>query len=219
MVTKKTEKNLITPEKSLQEIGLMFYNERSEASFTMLFKRIKPGLYKYLYELVPDHSTRDAVIMNTFKNVWEKIDQYDPYYAFSTWVYRIARNEGLLSKRWSKKNYSLDAMTEMGMTILNKFNNSVMTPEYEFFEPTQEEEIQRLYTLVLAEIAELPEIYKLVLTEREIKKKDYATIAQELNWKINTVRTRIKKGRQIVYTNVMEKDPNLVKKYYSLYIN
>jgi DNA-directed RNA polymerase specialized sigma24 family protein len=69
--------------------------------------------------------------------------------------------------------------------------------------------------MVLAEIAELPEIYSVVLTEREIKKKDYATIAKELGWKINTVRTRIKKCRQLVLTSILEKDPKLVEKYYN----
>lgn len=215
MLTKESKKTLKTTEKSLQEIGLIFFNERTDSSFTAVFNRMKPGLHKYLYDMVPDRSTRDVVIMNTFKNVWEKIGQYDPYYAFSTWVYRIARNEGLLSKRWSKKNYSLDAMTEMGITISNKTENLVSTPDYEFFEPTDEEEIERLYRMVLAEIAELPEVYNVVLTEREIKKKDYATIAKELNWNINTVRTRIKKGRQLVFDNIMEKDPNLVNKYYT----
>jgi RNA polymerase sigma factor (sigma-70 family) len=214
MLTKETKETRET-EKSLQEIGLNFYNDRSDSSFTKVFNRMKPGLHKYLYDMVPDRSTRDAVIMNTFKNVWEKIGQYDPYYAFSTWVYRIARNEALLSKRWSKKNYSLDAMTEMGITLSNKIDNAVSTPEYEFFTPTDEEEIDRLYRMVLAEIAELPEIYSVVLTEREIKKKDYATIANELGWKINTVRTRIKKGRQLVLTSVLEKDPKLVEKYYN----
>jgi len=214
MLTKETKETKET-EKSLQEIGLNFYNDRSDSSFTKVFNRMKPGLHKYLYDMVPDRSTRDAVIMNTFKNVWEKIGQYDPYYAFSTWVYRIARNEALLSKRWSKKNYSLDAMTEMGITLSNKTDNAVSTPDYEFFAPTDEEEIDRLYRMVLAEIAELPEIYSVVLTEREIKKKDYATIAKELGWKINTVRTRIKKGRQLVLSSILEKDPKLVEKYYN----
>jgi RNA polymerase sigma-70 factor (ECF subfamily) len=213
--SKETKKN----EKSLQELGLTFHKERSDSAFTKIFHRMKPGLHKYLYDMVPDRSTRDAVIMNTFKNVWEKIGQYDPYYAFSTWVYRIARNEALLSKRWSKKNYSLDAMTEMGITLSNKEENTVAIPDYEFFAPTDEEEIDRLYQIVLSEIADLPKIYSIVLTEREIKKKNYSTIAKELGWKLNTVRTRIRKARQIVLANVTEKDPKLVKKYYNANID
>jgi RNA polymerase sigma factor (sigma-70 family) len=211
--SKETKKTTKKSEKSIQEIGLAFYKERNDSSFTVMFNRLKPGLHKYLYDLVPDHSTRNAVIMNTFKNIWEKIDQYDPYYAFSTWAYRIARNEGLLSKRWSKKNYSLDSMTEMGITLSNNPDN-MSTPDYEFFEPTDEEEIERLYRMVLSEIAELPEVYCLALTEREIKKKDYNTIAKELKWNINTVRTRIKKGRKLVFDSIMKKEPELVERYY-----
>jgi RNA polymerase sigma-70 factor (ECF subfamily) len=202
-------------QKSLQELGLEFYNEKTDISFSHLFYRMKPGLNKYLYELVKDYSTREAVIMNTFKNVWEKIHQYDPYYAFSTWVYRIAKNEALLSKRWSKRNYSLDTMTEMGINVTENYESSRATiPDYEFFEPTPEENMELLYKMVLDEIDNLPEIYKTVILEREIKKKDYAKIAKELNWPINTVRTRIRKGRQLIYASINKKDPKLVEKYY-----
>jgi RNA polymerase sigma-70 factor (ECF subfamily) len=210
-ISKESKKS----QKSLQELGLAFYNERTDVSFTQVFHRMKPGLNKYLYELVQDHSTREVVIMNTFKNVWEKIHQYDPYYAFSTWVYRIAKNEALLSKRWSKRNYSLDAMTEMGINVTGKYESATSTnPDYEFFEPTAEEEMERLYKMVLNEIDNLPEVYKTVMIERELKKKDYAKIAKELDWPINTVRTRIRKGRQIIYDSINKKEPKLVEKYY-----
>lgn len=212
---KNTSKNSQKNSKKLQDLGLKFFNERTDDSFTQVFNRMKPGLNKYIFEIVPDKSTRDVVIMNTFKNVWEKINQYDPYYAFSTWVYRIARNEALLSKRWGNRNYSLDAMNENGVGISTKNDASmVINPDYEFFEPTPEEEMVRLYDMVISEINELPGVYKTVMIEREINNKDYAKIADELKWPINTVRTRIRKGRQLVHDRINKKEPKLVEKYY-----
>jgi len=159
-------------QKSLQQIGLDFFNNRDDQSFTVLYNRIKPGLGKYVREKYgcTDFQTREAVLLNTFKNIWEKIEQYDPYYAFSTWAYRIARNEALLSKRYGARNYSLDGMQEMGINMSAKYSGLTTTPEYEFFEPTQEEEMDRLYKLVLDEIRNLPGVYKIVLTGQLVKK-------------------------------------------------
>ena len=160
-------------ELSLQQIGLNFYEDRTEKSFAALMNRLKPGLGKYVREKYgcDDYQTREAVLLNTFTNIWSKIEQYDPYYAFSTWAYRIARNEALLSKRYGKKNYSLDGMQEMGINMTAKYPSLVSEPDYEFFEPTAEEEMDRLYKLVLDEIGNLPGVYSVVLTGQLIKKQ------------------------------------------------
>jgi len=203
-------------ELSLQRIGLNFYEKRDDQSFTVLHNRLKPGLSKYVREKYgcDDFQTREAVLLKTFSNIWEKIDQYDSYYAFSTWAYRIARNEALLAKRYGKRNYSLEGMTEMGINMTSKYPGLTSTPDYEFFEPTQEEEMDRLYKMVLKEIENLPGVYRIVLTSSLIKKKKEREIAAETGWPINTVKTRKRKAKSLVYEAIAETHPTLVEKYY-----
>jgi RNA polymerase sigma factor (sigma-70 family) len=206
-----------TKEPSLQSIGLAFHNARDERTFTTLMKRLKPGLSKYVREQYgcTDTQTREAVLANTFTNIWTKIEQYDPFYAFSTWAYRIARNEALLSKRYGKRNYSLDGMMEMGINMTAKHSGLVTTPEYEFFEPTQEEEMDQLYKLVLSEIGNLPNVYRTVLTGQLIKKQKLQEIANEQEWPLNTVKTRARKAKSLVYKAIAANHPKLVEKYYT----
>ena len=205
-------------ELTLQQIGLNFYNNRDERSFKAVHDRLKPGLSKYVREKYgcDDYQTREAVLLKTFSNIWEKIDQYDPYYAFSTWCYRIARNEALLSKRYGKKNYSLDGMQEMGINMTSKYSGLVTTPDYEFFEPTPEEEMTRLYKIVLDELQNLPEHYCQVLTETLIKKKKETQVAKDLNWNLNTVKTRKRKAKKLILKSVSENHPMLVEKFQNL---
>ena len=205
-------------ELSLQQIGLNFYNERSERNFKAVHDRLKPGLSKYVREKYgcDDYQTREAVLLKTFSNIWEKIDQYDPYYAFSTWAYRIARNEALLSKRYGKKNYSLDGMQEMGINMTAKYSGLVSTPDYEFFEPTPEEEMNRLYKIVLDEIQNLPGVYSIVLTETLIKRKKETDVAKDLDWNLNTVKTRKRKAKKLIFKAVADKHPTLVEKFQAL---
>ena len=194
-------------EKSLQEIGLAFYTTRSEKDFTAMYHRMKPGISMYLRDMLPDLEDRDEVIATTFAKVWTKIHQYDSYYNFSTWVYRIARNEALLFFRGKRKTYSYNAMEEMGINMEAKVGS------YELDDIDECSPIDQLANAVISEISALPEMYRTVLTLREVDKKKYEEIADLLGWKLNTVRTRIHKARNLVRYGIQEKEPQLLKMY------
>jgi len=199
-------------QQSLQQIGLTFFNSRTEKDFTSVYYRMKPGISMYLREMLPKHDDREEVIATTFAKVWSKIYQYDPYWNFSTWVYRIARNEALLFFRGKKKTYSYDAMVEMGINLEVKGGFE----DQEFIEDDFISTTERLHDIVLEEINNLPQIYRDVLTLREVEKKKYEDIAEDLGWKINTVRTRIHKARRLIRTEIGKKEPSLLKKYQDL---
>lgn len=192
----------------LQEIGQRFAKTKSEKDFSIIYHLLKPSLHNYLRILVPDSDNRKEVIDITFSNVWSKIDQYDSYWNFSTWVYRIARNESLLFYRKRKKMHSYDAMYEMGIVI---------EPAYIDIDDTLEKHedhcIDVLHDCVIDEIYNLPEIYKTVLHMYHVNRQKYEDIAKELNWNHNTVRTRIKKGRQLIKAEI-EKNKNVLLTQY-----
>lgn len=192
---------------TLQEMGMQFFNTRTESDFSRVYTRLKPSISYYLRELIPNHDDRNEVIATTFAKVWSKIEQYDPYWNFSTWVYRIARNEALLFHRGRKRIYSYEAMEEQGINMEKK------SPHHEDVYEQEENPIDLLYAEAITAIDELPDIYKTVLTLREIQKKKYEDIADELGWKHNTVRTRIRKARELVRQNLIQKNSDLIKRY------
>jgi RNA polymerase sigma-70 factor (ECF subfamily) len=209
-LTKNSQQpSMSTKPKSLQEMGLAFFESRSERDFTDVYHRLKPSISYYLRELVPNQDDRNEVIATAFAKVWQKIHQYDPYWNFSTWVYRIARNEALLFFRSKKKTYSYDAMQEMGINMEAK---GPIT-ESDAFSSDEDHPVDLLYDMAVEEIGNLPDLYKTVLTLREIDKMKYEEIADQLGWKHNTVRTRIRKARELVRASLLKKDPNLVKLY------
>lgn len=206
---KVTKKNPQENPMSLQEIGMKFYETRAEKEFTAVYHRLKPSISHYLRELVPNQDDRNEVIATAFAKVWSKIHQYDPYWNFSTWVYRIARNEALLFFRSKKRTYSYEGMEEMGINMEAKSP----TVEIDAFSSEEDNPIDVLHDLAVAEINNLPDVYRAVLTLREIDKKKYEDIAEELGWKHNTVRTRIRKARELVRANLLKKEPELIKLY------
>lgn len=157
----------IQKDETLQEISMRFYETRSEVDFTRLYYRIKPGISVYLKDLVPSWEEREEVIATTFAKIWTKIHQYDPFWNFSTWAYRIARNEALLFFRSKKRTYSYNAMEEMGINM-----ESRLLSTFNEYEDEEENPIETLHALVLTEICKLPDCYKSVLTLREVVKKE-----------------------------------------------
>jgi RNA polymerase sigma-70 factor (ECF subfamily) len=195
---------------ALQELGMAFFNSRSESDFNRIYHRMKPSINYYLRELLPSSDDREEAMANTFAKVWTKIHMYDPYWNFSTWIYRIARNEALLMLRHTRRNYSIQAMEERGVNMDSKTGSQI--PRYEV-EPENLHAADLLYDFAIEEISNLPETYRVVMEKREIEKKKYEDISVELGWKQNTVRTRIRKGRELLRKSLLEKYPEVIKSY------
>jgi ADP-glucose pyrophosphorylase len=126
----KVTKNPQEKPMSLQEIGMKFYETRAEKEFTAVYHRLKPSISHYLRELVPNQDDRNEVIATTFSKVWAKIHQYDPYWNFSTWVYRIARNEALLFSVAKREHTHMKVWKKWELTWKQKLQLSVSMMQY-----------------------------------------------------------------------------------------
>jgi RNA polymerase sigma-70 factor, ECF subfamily len=63
-----------------------------ERSFATLVRRYEPKLRVYVGQIVSvDEEVRDLV-QEAFIRAWQHLDQYDPTFRFSTWLFRIAHN-------------------------------------------------------------------------------------------------------------------------------
>jgi RNA polymerase sigma factor (sigma-70 family) len=112
--------------------------------------------------------------------------------------------------RHKRRNYSLEAMEERGVNMESRM--AVTMPKLgDETEGAQATDI--LFEKAIDEIQNLPENYRIVMTMREIEKKKYEDISKELGWKQNTVRTRIRKGRELLRQNLISNYPELVKVY------
>lgn len=198
---------------SIQAIALEFLEKRDNNTFRTLINRLKPGLTAYTYKYVNDMDTCKEILSKTFISVWEKLDQYDKAYNFSTWVYAIAKNECLGQLRVQKRTVSHDKLTEAHSRVLRIYS-PVVHMETEVIGPSGDEIVDFLYQKTVNEIQNLEEPYKTVMIEREIKQKRLQDIAADLNWNLSTVKTRLRKARMDVAKIIAEKHPELLESYY-----
>ncbi len=197
---------------SIQTLALNFIKNKNNENFSNLIKRLKPGLFSFVYNFVKDKDLANDVVSQTIILMWQKIDQYNHKYNFSTWVYAIAKNESLGAIRQKNKVLSYDKYMNNHSRLLQLYN-PVFNMNTEVIGPVGEELTRKLFDASLAVINELKEPYRTVMLEREIKQKQLNDIANDLGWNLSTVKTRLRKGRKDVAEVLYKKYPDLVDSY------
>ena len=204
-----------TKQLTYRELSENFVQSRSEKDYIALYQRVQPGLRSYIANVVKDgHATSD-ILANTLTKLWTKIDQYDPQYQITTWLYRIAFNECLGYIRKRNRTYSIEGMRDFGVEITesNKLSYSAndLLIEYE----TQSEQdfldednaLMERYASALESIKSLQPLYRGILEDRLLNEMKYEDIADKYSLPLQTIKNRIRRGKTLIAEN-MSKSPN-----------
>lgn len=183
-----------------------FINNKSEKAFTTLYYKIKPGLTNYVYKVVKDRDVAEDIAVNTLTKMWTKIEQYDPKYQITTWLYRIAFNEalGYINKR--NRNSSLDALQEFGVEVNQSGSTYVSITDAldELHGMTEQDYIDEdnyindMYENALNAMNDLKDMYKDIVVDRLINNMKYDEIAEKHNISLQTVKNRIRRGKALI---------------------
>lgn len=191
--------------KTYKELATEFKRTKSEKVFNDLYKKMRPGLWSYIFKIVKDHDAADDITSTTLTTIYLKIDQYDEQYQITTWAYKIAFNDCIGWLRFKNRTVSAEVFTEKGV-------ESIFEPKVDVFNcetETQRELLEKDFLLdekvrLLTEsIDSLPVMYKNYMVERFLNKKSYNEILDimlknESDISLQTVKNRIFRGRKLV---------------------
>jgi RNA polymerase sigma-70 factor (ECF subfamily) len=190
---------------SYRELSENFIKSKSEKDYNALYQRVKPGLRNYISNVVKDVNATEDVLTNTLTKMWTKIDQYNPSYQITTWLYRIAFNECLGWIRQRNSKYSIETMKEYGIEISDQYahtsardlliENETKT-ESDWYE--EDDYLQARYELALANIESLKPMYKEIIEDRLLNNMKYEDIAAKHDLPLQTVKNRIRRGKSII---------------------
>jgi RNA polymerase sigma-70 factor, ECF subfamily len=194
---------------SYRELSENFVKSRSERDYNALYMRVKPGLRNYIANVVKESEATDDILTNTLTKLWTKIDQYDPSYQITTWLYRIAFNECLGWIRQRNSKYSIDTMKDYGIEISDQYANTSarellieaeLKTEADWYE--EDNDLQNRYELALTSINNLKPMYKEIIEDRLINQMKYEDIAAKYNLPLQTIKNRIRRGKSIIAENM-----------------
>lgn len=192
---------------SYRELAENFVATKSEADYLQLYKKVKPGLRSYIFKTVKDSAAAEDILTNTLTKLWTKIEQYDPQYQITTWLYRIAFNECLGYIRERNRKYSLDSMQEFGLDVEESTgritsNISELMEDYEMKSEAdylaEDAELDQMYESTLVAMDKLKPIYKNILVDRIVNEMKYEDLADKYNLPLQTIKNRIRRGRLLV---------------------
>ena len=191
-----------------RELTENYIATKSHADYTALYNRVKPGLTKYVANIIKDGDIAEDIAVNTLIKLWTKIDMYDPQYQITTWLYRIAYNEALGYIRQRNKSTSMDRLRDdfgvelnsagalESSSIQDLMEEAEMKTEMDFY--SEEQELMNQYELALQAIRDLKPLYRDILVDRLINNMKYKDIAKKHEINLQTVKNRIRRGRTLI---------------------
>ena len=174
--------------------------EGESAAFDTLFTRHSEMIYSTLLKFTGNSDDVDDLMQEAFMKAYLKIGLYNPKYDFGAWIYTIARNTFVDFSRTRKSN----ALNPQNLSpeIDNTAQCSSPTPEDYIINAQQRAQIEKY-------IAMLPEDYKQLFELRFIDEYSYDEIAEKLDMKLGTVKTRIFRVRNMMCQLIIEGEKHL----------
>lgn len=194
---------------SYRQLAENFVKTKSPKDYKLLHDKVRPGLENYVFNIVKDNEAKNDIVTDTLTRLWTKIDQYDPQYQITTWLYRIAFNESLGWIRQRNKKRSIDALRDSGIEVSRYYARTSakdLLVEAEFKSEQdwldEDNEIMSRYEAALIEITKLKPIYREILEDRLLNNMKYQDIAEKYNLPLQTVKNRIRRGKAIIAENI-----------------
>ena len=168
-----------------------------QKAFTVLTERHGKGLLAFISEHLSGNNAitegaeePEDICQEAFNKAFTHLEDYDPRYEFSTWLYNIGRNTAIDHSRKRKLAIEAGLAAEKAVKIAD-YGNPKNSPEDKMISHQE-------YSKLLKLIEELDSQYRDIAKMRFIQELAYEEIAQKLDIPLNTIRTRLKRAKEIL---------------------
>ncbi len=168
-----------------------------EKAFAQLMSRYKEAIYFMLLRMVKNKLDAEDLTIEAFEKAFANIHQYEPQFAFSTWLFCIASNTAIDHLRKKRiVTVPLVPKARIDKSTGIEYNYNVKTcsdnPE-ESYVKNQNAKLLR------KSVSSLKPRYRTLLEMRYFMEYSYAEIAKELNLPLGTVKVQLFRSREILF--------------------
>jgi len=163
-------------------------------AYALLVERYNTSLFRYLARMVDQPADAEDLAQEAFLRAYLSLASYDPTYRFSTWLFRIATNLAINRIKAASKIVSLDELRdrraerdEAPIELADASTDG---------QPACAAERSDMVRLIRQCLRELPPDYRAVVAMRHIAELSYNEISDSTGLPLNTVRTRLHRGRE-----------------------
>ncbi len=169
--------------------------ENNQLAYAELLSRYRDSIYHTMLKMVNNHNDAEDLTLEAFGKAFRKLETYAPSFAFSTWLFKIATNNGIdfIRKKRLKLLSIDDTLSEEGdKDFSNNIRSTALDPEEKYIR-LQRKKIMR--TL----LNKMSEKYRVMIELRFFKELSYQEIAEELDLPIGTVKAQLFRAKELLH--------------------
>lgn len=169
-----------------------------EKAYSELMHIYKKPVYHVVLKMVRNQDDAEDLTIEAFAKAFRNLHKFNPEFAFSTWLFRIATNNCIDFIRKNKiKTMSIDSAIKVdnGDEITIDFRDNDLNPA-EHAIRNQKIEIMRQV------VDQLPDKYRRLVSLRYFDELSYEEIATELKAPLGTVKAQLHRARELLFDMV-----------------
>lgn len=178
------------------ELVLLARDKGDQKAYADLLATYREPVYYMLLKMTHNTWDADDLTIEAFGKAFKSLDEYNPEYAFSTWLFRIAANNYIDFIR-RQKNYtvSIDQGTN---NVENVTPIAVRNLASENKSPEEEYISEQTKVWVRDIVKKLKPHYRILVEKRYFEEKSYEEIATDLNMPLGSVKAKLFRARNLL---------------------
>lgn len=190
-LSEKAQKDLILVEEAIKG---------NQSAYATLMDKYRESIYFTMLKMVNNTDDADDLTIEAFGKAFNRLEQYSPTYAFSTWLFKIASNnciDFIRKKRIKVTSMDTGVTNDDGEVLFFDAKSNTLDPEEAIM---QDQKVIHMRELV----SKLKPRYRILVEKRYFEELSYEEISEELDLPLGTVKAQLFRARDFL-ANMMEK--------------
>ena len=176
-----------------------------QSAYAALMERYRESIYYMMLKMVSNTDDADDLTIEAFGKAFNRLEQYSPNYAFSTWLYKIASNnciDFIRKKRIKVTSMDTGMKTGDGDFVYFDARSNTRDPEETVMHKQKMLHMRDL-------VSQLKPRYRLLVEKRYFEELSYEEISKELNLPLGTVKAQLFRARDFL-SNMIDKTKDTI---------
>lgn len=175
-------------------------NENDENAYAELMNRYRDSLYFMMLKMTKDPLDAEDLTIEAFSKAFRSLKNYQPEFAFSTWLFKIAVNNCIDFLRKKREFVSLDEPNNdaQNLDLANVIPANAKLPDETIIKKQQIQQIRAI-------IQKLKPHYQTLIYLRYFQELSYEEIARIMNLPVGTIKAQLFRAREFI-GNFLEKN-------------
>lgn len=177
----------------------------NDEAFAQLVQAYEDKVYALCLRMCSDREDAKDLAQEAFLKAWRGLRFYKQEAAFSTWLYRLTSNVCIDYLRQKKRRSAVSFVTADEENEQPDIPDPTPTPEQQIIDAQTKEQVADA-------MAQLEEEFRLVLTLRVVEELSYDEIAEIMDLKVGTVKSRLARAREKLRKILQENGNGITKR-------